>query len=102
MKILSKKGSLIHGKIRYISRKLTETEKRYSNIEREALACGFGAWNEPNKFLIGTKFLLQTDHRPLEFIFNQHRALPKVTNARIMKWALKIMAFDFDIVLCER
>ncbi len=83
--------------VMYISRKLSETEKRYSNIEREALACVW-CMERAKQFLMGTKFLLKTDHRPLEFIFGQHRALPKVTNARIMRWAIKIMAFDFDII----
>ena len=54
-----------------------------------------GVWSVENNFFLGTKFLLQTDNHPLEFLFNQNKALPKMTNARILRWALKIMTFDF-------
>ncbi len=48
------------------------------------------------QFLIG-KIFLRSDHRPLEFIFNPRKELPKVTTSRILRWAIKLMAFDFDI-----
>ena len=53
----------------YLSRRLTNTEFDYSNIKKEALAIVWTttrAW----QFVIGKKFLLRSDHRPLEFIFN--------------------------------
>ena len=37
------------------------------------------------------------DHRPLEFIFNPRKELPKVTTSRIIRWAISLMTFDFDI-----
>ena len=43
------------------------------------------------------KFLLRSDHRPLEFIFNPRKELLKVTTSRILRWAIRLMAFDFDI-----
>ena len=49
------------------------------------------------QFLIGKKFLSRSNHRPLEFIFNPKRELPKVTTSRILRWAIRLMAFDFDI-----
>ena len=78
----------------YLSRRLMNTE--YSNIEKEALAI---VWTttRAQQFLIGKKFLLRSDHRPLEFIFNPRKELPKVTTSRILRWAIRLMAFDFDI-----
>ena len=81
----------------YLSRKLTKAEMNYSNIEREALAIVW-ATQRARQFLLGRKFLLKSDHRPLEFIFNPRKELPKMTSARIMRWAIKLMAFDFDIL----
>ena len=81
----------------YLSRKLTEAEQNYSNIEREALAIVW-ATTRARHFLLGKKFLLKSDHRPLEFIFNPKRELPKVTSARILRWAISLAAFDYDIV----
>ena len=49
------------------------------------------------QFLIGTEFLLQTDHRLLEFIFNQYRSLLS-HKCKDHEVTVKIMAFDFDIV----
>ena len=43
------------------------------------------------------KFLLRSDHRPLEFIFNPRKESPKVTTLRILRSARRFMAFDFDI-----
>ena len=43
------------------------------------------------------KIPLRSDHRPLEFIFNPRKELPKVTTSRILRWTIGLMAFDFDI-----
>jgi len=80
----------------YLSRSLSKAECKYSNIEREALA-NVWATVRARQFLLGWHFTLQTDHRPLEFLFDANKALPKVTSARIMRWALQLSAFDFSI-----
>ena len=49
------------------------------------------------QFLIGNKFLLRSDYRPSEFIFNSKKELPKVTTLRTLRWAIRLMALDFDI-----
>ncbi|GFR81487.1 retrovirus-related Pol polyprotein from transposon 297 [Elysia marginata] len=53
--------------VTYARKKLTDRERKYSVIEREALAI---VW-EVKKFslyLYGTKFTLQMDHGPLQFL----------------------------------
>lgn len=50
------------------------------------------------QFLLGSRFTLRTDHRPLEFIFGARHHLPKVANARLLRWAIKLMAFDYDVI----
>ena len=80
----------------YLSRRLTNTDYNDSNIEKGALAIVWTtarAW----QFLIGKRFLLRSDPRPLEFIFNLRKELPKVTTSRILRWTIRLMAFDFDI-----
>ena len=78
--------------VMYLSRKLTEAERRYSNIEREALAIVW-ATVRARHFLLGKKFMLRSDHKPLEYIFHPSRELPKVTSARLARWAIQLMAF---------
>ena len=45
----------------------------------------------------GKKFTLQSDHKPLEFIFNPCKEIPKVTSACLMRWALSLSIFDYEI-----
>lgn len=54
--------------IAYAAKSLSETEKRYCQTEREALAIVWGV-ERFKYFLLGRKFELETDHRPLEAIF---------------------------------
>ena len=49
-------------------------------------------------FLLGNKFLLKSDHKPLELLFNLRKELSRVNSSRILRWAIKIMAFNFDII----
>ena len=90
--ILSQEGH----PIMYLSRRLTNTEFNYSNIHKEALV---KMWTitRAKQFLIGKKFLLRSDHRPLDFIFNPRKELPQVTTLRTLRWAIRLMALDFDI-----
>ncbi|XP_055700122.1 uncharacterized protein K02A2.6-like [Phlebotomus papatasi] len=79
--------------ISYASKSLTDTEKRYYQTEREALALVW-AVERFSVYLIGRKFELETDHKPLEAIF-------KPTSkpcARIERWVLRMQAFDYTVV----
>ena len=50
--------------VSYISRSMTETEQRYAQIEKGALALTW-ACERLSQYLIGSKFTLETDHKPL-------------------------------------
>lgn len=50
------------------SRTLTDTEKRYSNIERECLARAYGL-EKFELYLLGRKTIIDTDYSPLDQIF---------------------------------
>ncbi|CAD6192731.1 unnamed protein product [Caenorhabditis auriculariae] len=68
--------------IAHAARSLTETEKKYSQIEKEALALIFGV-KKFHKFIYGRRFTLRTDHKPLypsletrtEFLFTPKTGL---------------------------
>ena len=56
--------------IAYGSRILTDSERRYSNIEREMLAIAW--WVEKfHTYLDGRTVIVETDHKPLETIFKK-------------------------------
>ena len=73
--------------VTYISKKLTEKEKRFSKIERECLAIVWSV-KKLRTFLYGREFVLQTDHQPLTYL-KQARFL----NDRVMSWALYLQNY---------
>ena len=80
----------------FASRKLQKAELAYAQIDKEALAIIF-AVNKFGKFLLGSEFILRTDHKPLIHIFNPEKNISAVANARITRWSLKLSAFRFSI-----
>ena len=91
--VISQEGYLIM----YLSRKLSLAECNYFDIEKEALAIVWSMERAQN-LLLGKKCLLKSNHKPLEFLFNPRKELPRVILSSILRWAIKIMAFDFDII----
>ena len=79
--------------IAYASKSLTDTESRYANIERELLACVFGA-ERFHTYLYGKAFLIESDHKPLEMISRKNlTAAP----ARLQRMLLRLQRYDYDI-----
>ena len=79
--------------IAYASKSLSETEKRYANIEREMLACMFGA-ERFNTYLYGKPFTIESDHKPLEMISKKSlNAAP----ARLQRMLLRMHHYDYKI-----
>ena len=77
--------------ISFASRTLTKAESNYSNLEREALAVIFGM-KKFHQYLYGRQFILETDHKPLESLFNEKKATPTLATARFQRWALTLAA----------
>lgn len=81
----------------YVSKSLSKAETNYAQIEREALAV-IWAVKRLHKFLYGRKFKLVTDNKPLHYIFHQNKTLSSVTAARLQRWAVTLMAYNYEIV----
>lgn len=80
-----------------VSRTLNNAERNYSNIEREALAVVW-AVTRLRQFLFGRQFTINTDHKPLLTLFGKNKSIPKGISARICRWAIILMQYDFDIM----
>ena len=65
----------------FMSRTFNETEKRYSSIEQEATAI-LWALKKWEHLLIGRRFKIETDHRPLQWLKNKIDLLSKLGHRR--------------------
>ncbi|XP_037927767.1 uncharacterized protein K02A2.6-like [Teleopsis dalmanni] len=82
--------------IAFASKTLNVHQVKYSQIEKEGLAIVFGI-QKFHQYLYGRKFTLFTDHKPLVSIFNPGKHLPTTTSNRLQRWAIILMAYQFDI-----
>ena len=80
--------------ISYASKALSSVERRYSQIEREALAIAWGC-HHFRMYLLGSHFKVVTDHKPLLSIFNSSTSQ---ASARIENWRLKLQSFNFEVL----
>ena len=76
----------------YVSRALTDVERKYSQTEKEALAIVW-ACERLHLYLYGIEFELLTDHKPLEMIYST-RSKP---SARIERWVLRLQQYNFVV-----
>ncbi|XP_037576521.2 uncharacterized protein K02A2.6-like [Dermacentor silvarum] len=78
------------------SRILTQAERNYSQLEREALALVFGVLKF-RAYLLGRVFTLITDHKPLVGLFHPDKSVPAMAAGRIQRWALILSAYSYNI-----
>ena len=81
--------------VTYASRTLTETEQRYSQIEKEALAAAW-ACDKFSDYLLGLHFTIESDHKPLIPLLGTKRldSLPP----RVLRFRLQLDRFQYMIV----
>ncbi|KAJ1181498.1 hypothetical protein NDU88_006705 [Pleurodeles waltl] len=75
--------------VAYASRSLTDTEQRYSEIEKEAIAVHWGC-KHYHIYVYGRPFVVTTDHKPLLPLFNGTASKPP---PRIEKWMLQLQDY---------
>nr|XP_037290563.1 uncharacterized protein K02A2.6-like [Rhipicephalus microplus] len=78
------------------SRTLTTAERKYSQIEREALALLFGV-TRFRDYLLKREFTLVTDHQPLLGLLRHDRQTPVMAAARIQRWVLLLGAYKYKL-----
>ena len=81
------------GLIAFASRSLSAPERRYSQLDKEALTIVF-AVKRFHQYLFGCRFIILSDHRPLKYLLCEKRAL---ASASVQRWALLLSAYDYVI-----
>ena len=79
--------------VMYVSRALTETEQRYSNIERELLAIVF-ALKRLNHYTFGRHITVQSDHQLLQSIWKKCIVS---ASPRLQRLLLRLTHYDLNI-----
>ena len=82
--------------IAYALRSLTESEKKYAQIEKEALSIVWGV-KKFQSYLEGKSFKLITDHKPLNYIMNPGKEVPVTAAAGLQRWCLFLGVFSYTI-----
>ena len=77
--------------IYYLSHKLSDTQTRWSTIEKEAFAIHY-ALQKLDHFLHNAKFTIKTDHKPLKYLLDS-----PMQNRKIQLWALGIAGYDCEV-----
>jgi transposase InsO family protein len=83
--------------IAYASRTLTDAERNYSQIEKEALAMTWACSSKFHCYLYGSEkpFVVETDHQPLKTIMNVQQL--DECPPRLMRMKLRMMQYCFRV-----
>ena len=79
--------------IEYASRALTDAETRYAQIEKELLAIVF-ACIKFHQYIYGRRVVVQSDHKPLEAIFQKSIA---ATTPRLQRMLLRLLEYNINV-----
>lgn len=82
--------------IQFASQSLSKTQRKYSQIDKEAYGIIFGV-KKFFQFLYGRRFTLQTDHQPLIQIFSPSKSIPSLSAMRMRHYSLYSQSFVYDI-----
>ncbi|XP_015124154.1 uncharacterized protein K02A2.6-like [Diachasma alloeum] len=83
--------------VAYFSRTLTKTQRRYSQLDREALEL-VEIVKHFHYYLAGRKFLLYTDHKPLCSIFNPNKPTPEIISPKLSRYSATLSAYKYDLI----
>ena len=81
--------------VAFASRSMTDTEKRYAQIEKEALASTW-ACEKFSDYILGKSIIIETDHKPLVPLLGtkQLDSLPP----RVLRFRLRLDRFTYTII----
>jgi len=82
--------------IAYASRTMSKTERKYAQIDKEALSIIFGV-RKFHQYLAGRPFVIMTDHQPLLRLFAPHKRMPEIMSPRMLRWSLLLAGYNYTL-----
>ena len=76
----------------FASRSLAPAEKNYAQLDKEARAIIFGV-----HYLLERSFTILSDHKPLQHLFSEKKAIPVLASAKIKMWPLILSTYDYRV-----
>ena len=91
-----RKGRMENGRkmkkpIYFLSHKLSDTQGRWSTIEKEAYVIHYSL-QKLDHYLHGADFIVRTDHKLLKYLLES-----PMQNRKVQMWALSIAGYNCDI-----
>ena len=83
--------------IAFASRTLSPAERKYAHLDKEGLSIIFGV-KKFHGYLFGRKFVICSDHKLLQCLFDNTRAIPQLASARLQRWSLILSTYDYTIL----
>lgn len=78
------------------SHSLSPADFRFAQLDKEGLAIAFGV-KHFHHYLFGRKFTVYSDHKPLQYLFSESRAILPMASAWIQHWALTLSGYDYQM-----
>ncbi|CAI6376903.1 unnamed protein product [Macrosiphum euphorbiae] len=79
--------------VAYASKALTEVQSRWAQIEKETYTIVWGC-ERFHQFIYGRKIIIESDHKPLEYIFKK----PLIdTPLRLQRMRIRLQMYEFSI-----
>ena len=75
-----------------------QLRKKYAQIDKEGLAIIYGV-TKFRTYLYGRPFVIESDHKPLSYLFSESRGIPEQASSRIQRWALDTVGISVQYPL---
>ncbi|CAG2253191.1 unnamed protein product [Mytilus edulis] len=88
---ITEEQNAVEKPIYFLSHKLSETQTRWSTVEKEAFAIHY-ALQKLDFYLHGANFIIKTDHKPLKYLLDS-----PMKNKKLQMWSLGISGYNCKI-----
>ena len=82
--------------IAFASQILSGAQRNCFQLNRKALPLVFGV-KTFHQYVYGRNFILETDHKPLTYIFGPKKGIPQLAASRVQRWTVFLAGYDFKI-----